>query len=102
VEGLSGAAGDPAPSSQHGPPNGASTVLGRDFASFEREPSIAGYDRCGQVGPRIPPNRSRVLNGHPNVSPMTRSKVLAAIQQLGYRPNSAARTLATGHSMTLG
>jgi DNA-binding LacI/PurR family transcriptional regulator len=33
---------------------------------------------------------------------MTRSKVLAAIQQLGYRPNSAARTLATGHSMTLG
>ena len=45
---------------------------------------------------------SHVLNGHPNVSPMTRSKVLAAIQQLGYRPNSAARTLATGHSMTLG
>jgi len=45
---------------------------------------------------------SRVLNDHPNVTPLTRSRVLAAIEQLGYQPNTAARTLATGHSMTLG
>src|SRR2546425_1119724 len=34
---------------------------------------------------------SRVLNGHPNVSPGTRASVLAAIRDLGYRPNAAAR-----------
>jgi DNA-binding LacI/PurR family transcriptional regulator len=45
---------------------------------------------------------SRVLNLHPSVSPRTRTLVLAAIDELGYRPNSAARTLATGRSKTLG
>ena len=34
---------------------------------------------------------SRVLNGHPNVSGKTRASVLAAIRDLGYRPNAAAR-----------
>ncbi|HTV12997.1 MAG TPA: LacI family DNA-binding transcriptional regulator [Acidimicrobiales bacterium] len=45
---------------------------------------------------------SRVLNDHPSVSELTRARVLAAIEQLGYRPNSAARALASGRSMTLG
>ena len=45
---------------------------------------------------------SRVLNGHPNVSPETRAGVLAAIRDLGYRPNAAARTLVTGRTNTLG
>jgi DNA-binding LacI/PurR family transcriptional regulator len=45
---------------------------------------------------------SRVLNRHPSVSPRTRALVLAAIDELGYRPNSAARTLVTGRSKTLG
>ena len=45
---------------------------------------------------------SRVVNGHPSVRPSTRARVLAAIQQLGYHPNSAARDLATGRSRTLG
>lgn len=45
---------------------------------------------------------SRVLNDHPKVSPRTRELVLAAISELGYRPNSAARALATGQSQTLG
>jgi len=45
---------------------------------------------------------SRVLNLHPSVSARTRTLVLAAIDELGYRPNSAARTLATGRSKTLG
>jgi len=45
---------------------------------------------------------SRVLNAHPSVSPHTRMRVQAAIDELGYRPNSAARTLATGRSKTLG
>ncbi len=45
---------------------------------------------------------SRVLNGHPNVSRHTRSAVLAAIGDLGYRPNAAARTLVTGRTNVLG
>jgi DNA-binding LacI/PurR family transcriptional regulator len=45
---------------------------------------------------------SRVLNGHPNVSPTTKADVLAAIRELGYRPNAAARTLVTGKTNVLG
>ncbi len=45
---------------------------------------------------------SRVLNSHPNVKPQTRDSVLAAIAELGYRPNAAARTLVTRHTRTLG
>ena len=45
---------------------------------------------------------SRVLNGHPNVRPKTRASVLAAIRDLGYRPNVAARTLVTGRTNVLG
>lgn len=35
---------------------------------------------------------SRVVNGKGRVSPRTRERVQAAIEQLGYRPNSVART----------
>src|SRR5215831_3370955 len=45
---------------------------------------------------------SRVLNNHPNVRPQTRAGVLAAIRDLGYRPNAAARTLVTGRTNALG
>ncbi len=45
---------------------------------------------------------SRVLNGSPNVRSRTRARVLAAVQDLGYRRNTAARALATGSSRTLG
>src|SRR6202050_2219348 len=45
---------------------------------------------------------SRVLNGHPNVRPQTREDVLAAIRELGYRPNAADRTLVTGRTHALG
>lgn len=45
---------------------------------------------------------SRVLNDHPNVRPETRTRVLEAIEQLGYRRNSAARALATNRSGIFG
>lgn len=45
---------------------------------------------------------SRVLHDSPNVRRDTREKVLAAIRQLDYRPNSLARALVTGHSKALG
>jgi DNA-binding LacI/PurR family transcriptional regulator len=41
---------------------------------------------------------SRVLNGSARVSPHTKERVEAALRQLGYRPNAAARALATGRS----
>jgi len=45
---------------------------------------------------------SRVLNGHPSVRPETRERVQAAIAELGYRRNSAARALVTRRSSTIG
>jgi DNA-binding LacI/PurR family transcriptional regulator len=45
---------------------------------------------------------SRVLNGHPNVKEQTRLRVRAAIAELGYRPNRAARALVTGRSQLIG
>lgn len=41
---------------------------------------------------------SRVINHHPNVAETTRKRVLRAIRKLNYRPNQAAKTLATGRS----
>ena len=45
---------------------------------------------------------SRVLNDHPRVAPTTRRRVLAAIDELGYRRNTAARALVTRRSERLG
>ena len=45
---------------------------------------------------------SRVLHESSQVRGDTRERVLAAIAELNYRPNSVARALATGRSKTLG
>ncbi|WP_345433774.1 LacI family DNA-binding transcriptional regulator [Actinoallomurus vinaceus] len=45
---------------------------------------------------------SRVLNDHPSVRPETRARVEAAIDKLGYRPNSVARALKSRRSSTIG
>jgi DNA-binding LacI/PurR family transcriptional regulator len=45
---------------------------------------------------------SRVVNGSPHVRAETRQRVIAAMRELGYRPNSVARALATGRTNTLG
>lgn len=45
---------------------------------------------------------SRVSNGHPSVVDSTREQVLAAMRELGYRPNSAARALRYGQFNTIG
>ncbi|WP_129843749.1 LacI family DNA-binding transcriptional regulator [Streptomyces sp. RFCAC02] len=45
---------------------------------------------------------SRVSNGHPGVVEATRRQVLDAMQELGYRPNSAARALKRGEFRTIG
>ncbi len=45
---------------------------------------------------------SRVLNESTSIRDSTRDRVLAAIDELGYRPNQAARTLVTSRSRTIG
>ena len=44
---------------------------------------------------------SRVINGSEDVLPETRATVEAAIEQLGYRPNAIARSMARGQTHTL-
>lgn len=45
---------------------------------------------------------SRVSNGYAGVNEETREQVLAAMKELGYRPNSAARALKRGEFRTIG
>ncbi|WP_141880889.1 LacI family DNA-binding transcriptional regulator [Homoserinimonas aerilata] len=45
---------------------------------------------------------SRVLNDSPNIKPSTRQRVIDVIDDLGYRPNQAARALVTNRSRTIG
>jgi LacI family transcriptional regulator len=45
---------------------------------------------------------SRVLNNKGEVSQRTREAVLAAIRQLGYRPDGVARSLVTRRTRTIG
>ena len=44
---------------------------------------------------------SRVVNGHPSVALATRERVEAAIAELKFRPNGAARALVTGRGTTV-
>lgn len=45
---------------------------------------------------------SRVINGHPSLRTETRARVLAAMEELSFRPNRAARALVTSRSTTIG
>jgi len=45
---------------------------------------------------------SRVLNDHPDVAPDTHARVVAAMAELGYRMNNAARALGTHRTRTIG
>ena len=64
-----------------------------------RTPSIRDVARLAGVSHQTV---SRVLNEHPSIRPETKAKVLDAIAVLDYRPNVAARALATSRSSTLG
>ena len=76
---------------------GQSVASGTD--NLSRPPVMADVARLAGVSHQTV---SRVLNEHPNVRPLTREKVLAAIRELAYRPNAAARTLVTRRTHTLG
>lgn len=44
---------------------------------------------------------SRVINDHASVSPLTRNRVMEAINTLGFRPNRAAQIMQTERSQTI-
>jgi DNA-binding LacI/PurR family transcriptional regulator len=71
-----------------GPPNG-----GRRTAVMADVAKLAGVSHQ---------TVSRVINDSTQVRPETKQRVLAAMRQLDYRPNPAARALVTGRSGTLG
>ncbi|MEV7176150.1 LacI family DNA-binding transcriptional regulator [Kitasatospora sp. NPDC093679] len=74
--------------------------MGSETAGTDpRQPVMADVAKLAGVSHQTV---SRVLNGAPHVRPGTRDKVLAAIRELDYRPNSAARALVTRRSQTLG
>ena len=58
------------------------------------------YDVSRRAGVSIA-TVSRVLNGNPNVSDKTRTKVLAVMDEFGYTPNIFARGLGLGSFKTL-
>jgi LacI family transcriptional regulator len=45
---------------------------------------------------------SRVLSGHPDVSPVMQERVLAAVDELGYQPDLLAQSLRRRETMTIG
>ncbi|MFF2652510.1 LacI family DNA-binding transcriptional regulator [Streptomyces sp. NPDC058045] len=73
--------------------------MARRSGGGERPPGMADVARLAGVSAQTV---SRALSGHPNVQQATRAKVLAAVEQLGYRRNNAARMLSSGRSRTLG
>lgn len=78
------AAGDP------GGHRAASPSRGASQADVAREAGVSGQ------------TVSRVANGRENVDAATRDRVLAAMRQVGYRPNSAARALRNGLFRSIG
>lgn len=65
----------------------------RSGSTLEGVAAVAGVSRA---------TVSRVVNGSPRVSPAVRRDVEAAIAQLGYVPNRAARALVTRRSESFG
>ncbi|MDH2412860.1 LacI family DNA-binding transcriptional regulator [Nocardioides sp. CER19] len=72
---------------------------GAAAARNERTPVMADVARLAGVSHQTV---SRVVNGQDNLRPETRERVLDAIKKLGYRPNTAARALASRRSGTIG
>jgi DNA-binding LacI/PurR family transcriptional regulator len=65
----------------------------------KRTPSIIDVARAAGVSHQTV---SRVINNKPNVKESTRLKVESVMEDIGFRPNSAARALVTGQSSIVG
>jgi LacI family transcriptional regulator len=56
---------------------------------------------AGELGVSIT-TVSKVLNNHDDISPATRARVMAKVEELSYRPNAVARSLTLRRTHTLG
>ncbi len=74
-------------------------IVPADRRGGDRTPVMADVARLAGVSHQTV---SRVVNGQTNLRPETRDRVMEAIRQLGYRPNTAARSLVTRRSGTIG
>jgi LacI family transcriptional regulator len=66
-----------------------------------RRIAVTMHDVARHIG-LAPMTVSRALSGDANVKPETRQRVEAAVKELGYVPNVAARNLAKGASLHIG
>ena len=64
-------------------------------------PQITIYDVAARAGVAIS-SISRVLSGHPDVSPQMRLRVQKAVDDLGYEPDLLAQSLRRGATNTIG
>ncbi len=62
---------------------------------------MAGLKKVAELAGVAVGTVSRVINNHPSVRPLTRQKVLDAIEQLHYVPNEVARNFKMQKSMTV-
>ena len=69
------------------------------MAVRSRGPNMYDVAKLAQVSHQTV---SRVINNHPNTREETRKRVLEAMEQLGFRPNQAARALASYRSRIIG
>ncbi|MFE2020945.1 LacI family DNA-binding transcriptional regulator [Streptomyces sp. NPDC059499] len=79
---------------------GGPAPAGRSRRSFARSKPV--MDDVARLAGVSKQTVSRVLNKNPSVRAETRMKVLAAMNELGYRPSSSARSLASGRTRVLG
>lgn len=70
-----------------------------DSNEIVRAPGVRDVARVAGVSRQTV---SRVMNGHPSIRDETRTRVLAAMEELRFRPNRAARMLTTARSTTIG
>ena len=70
--------------------------------SGRTDPARAGVRQVAERAGVSTQTVSRVINDHPHIRPETRERVLAAMAELDYRVNNAARTLGTRTTRTLG
>jgi DNA-binding LacI/PurR family transcriptional regulator len=75
---------------------------GRGVAPGAAPTGVATLREVAKLAGVSPRTVSNVVTGTVGVRPATRSAVEAAIAQLGYRPNIAARRLRSGRSQTIG
>ena len=72
------------------------------MAASDAAPQATGLREIARLAGVSHQTVSRGLNGHPNIRPATRDKVLAVVKEQNYRPSRVARALATRRHERIG